>query len=53
MDSYSSGYSGDIPSDQPLYHTYIEDTELGCLRGNGSFMSTEFLVRLHVMTSLH
>ena len=48
-----SCFLGDIPTDQPFYHTYIEDTELGCLRGNGSFTSTEFLARLHVMTSWH
>ena len=37
----------------PLYHTYIVDTELGCLVGNGGLASTEFLARLHAMTSWH
>ena len=35
------------------YHTYIVDTELGCLVGNGSLASTEFLARLHAMASWH
>ena len=39
--------------DEPLYHTYDVDTELGCLIGNGSLMSTRFLVHLHTMTSCH
>ena len=29
------------------------DTELGCLVGNGGLASTEFLARLHAMTSWH
>ena len=37
----------------PLYHTYIVDTELGCLIGNGSMASTEFLARQHAMTNWH
>ncbi|KAF8545896.1 hypothetical protein OG21DRAFT_1528184, partial [Imleria badia] len=37
----------------PLYYTYNVDTELGCLIGNGSLTSTEFLARLHAMTSYH
>ena len=39
--------------DEPLYHTYDVDTELGCLRGNGSLASTRFLAHLHAMTSFH
>ena len=42
-----------IQSDDPLYHTYDVDTELGCLIGNGSLMSTRFLAYLHAMTSCH
>ena len=38
---------------QPLYHTYVMDTELNCLSGNGSLMSTEFLAYLHAITSCH
>ena len=46
--------SSDVPPDTgPLYHTYIVDTELGCLVGNGGLASTEFLARLHAMTSWH
>ena len=41
------------PRDGSLYHTYIVDTELGCLVGNSSLASTEFLARLHAMTSWH
>ena len=39
--------------DEPLYHTYDVDTELGCLIGNGSLTSTRFLAYLHAMTSCH
>jgi hypothetical protein len=39
--------------DEPLYYTYDVDTELGCLRGNGSLTSTRFLAYLHTMTSCH
>ena len=46
--------SSDAPPDAgPLYHAYIVDTELGCLVGNGGLASTEFLARLHAMTSWH
>ncbi|KAN0084602.1 hypothetical protein V8E55_008106, partial [Tylopilus felleus] len=41
------------PDAEPLYHTYIVDTKLGCLVGNGGLASTEFLARLHAMTSWH
>ena len=41
------------PRDGSLYHTYIVDTELGCLVGNGRLPSTEFLAGLHAMTSWH
>ena len=38
----------------PLYHsTYFVDTDLGCLRGDGSVASTEFLAELHDRTSFH
>ena len=40
-------------SNEPLYHTYDVDTELGCLIGNGSSMSTRYLASLHAMTSRH
>ena len=39
--------------DEPLYHTYDVDTDLGCLIGNGSLISTQCLAYLHVMTSCH
>ena len=39
--------------DGPLYHAYDVDTELGCLIGNGSLMSTRYLAYLHTMTSYH
>ncbi|KAF8554924.1 hypothetical protein OG21DRAFT_1484286 [Imleria badia] len=39
--------------DEPLYHTYNVDTELGCLIGNGSLTSMQFLASLHAMTSCH
>jgi hypothetical protein len=39
--------------DEPLYYTYDVDTELGCLRGNGSLTSTRFLAYLHATTSCH
>ena len=42
-----------IQPDEPLYHTYDVDTELGCLIGNGSLTSTRFLAYLHTMTSCH
>ncbi|KAF8121894.1 hypothetical protein EV363DRAFT_1559057 [Boletus edulis] len=38
---------------QPLYHAYDVDTELGCLVGNGSLKSMLFLASLHAMTSYH
>ena len=37
-------------SDEPLYHVYDVDTELGCLVGNGSLASTYFLGHLHART---
>ncbi|KAF8551419.1 hypothetical protein OG21DRAFT_1487022 [Imleria badia] len=40
-------------TDEPLYHTYEVDTELGCLIGNGSLTSMRFLAYLHAMTSCH
>ena len=50
----SPNSSSDAPPDAgPLYHTYLVDTELGCLAGNGGLASTEFLARLHAMTSWH
>ena len=39
--------------DEPLYHAYDVDTELGCLIGNGSPMSTRYLAYLHADTSCH
>jgi hypothetical protein len=39
--------------DEPLYHTYDVDTELGCLIGNGTLMNTRYLAYLHAMTSCH
>ena len=38
-------------ADGALYHTYNVDTELGCLIGNGSLESTQYLAYLHIMTS--
>ncbi|KAF8545604.1 hypothetical protein OG21DRAFT_209538, partial [Imleria badia] len=38
---------------KPVYHTYNVDAELGCLIGNGSLTSTEFLAYLHAVTSYH
>ena len=40
-------------SNEPLYHTYNVDTELGCLIGSGSLTSTRLLAYLHAMTSYH
>ncbi|KAF8555664.1 hypothetical protein OG21DRAFT_1496140 [Imleria badia] len=40
-------------SNEPLYHTYDVDTELGCLIGNGSLTSTRLLAYLHAMTNCH
>jgi hypothetical protein len=39
--------------DEPLYHTYDVDTELGCLIGNGSPTGTRLLAYLHAVTSWH
>ena len=39
--------------DEPLYHAYDVDTELGCLIGNGSPMSMRHLAYLHADTSCH
>ena len=39
--------------DEPLYHTYNVDTELGCLIGNGSLESPRLLAYVHAMTSCH
>ena len=44
---------GRIEPDDPSYHTYDVDTELGCLIGNGSLMSMLYLAYLHAMTSSH
>ena len=38
---------------EPLYHAYDVDTELGCLIGNDSPMSTRYLAYLHADTSCH
>ncbi|KAF8551736.1 hypothetical protein OG21DRAFT_1498931 [Imleria badia] len=48
-------YIGSFPleSDEPSYHTYDVDTELGSLIGNGSLKSTRLLAYLHAMTSCH
>ena len=48
-----NGHSDPPAPDGPLYHIYTVDTELGCLMGNGSLASTEFLARLYAMTSCH
>jgi hypothetical protein len=40
-------------SDEPLYHTYNVDDELGCLTGNGSLTSIRLLAYLHAMTSCY
>ena len=48
-----NSYSDPPPDAGLLYHTYIVDTELGCLVWNGGLASTEFLARLHAMTSWH
>ena len=42
-----------LATDERSYHTYFVDTDLGCLRGNGSVASTEFLAWQHGRTSLH
>ena len=39
--------------DEPLYHTYDVDTDLGCLIGNGSLTSMRCLAYLHAMTSCY
>ena len=39
--------------DGPLYYTYDVDTELGCLIGNGSANSMQFLAYVHAMTGCH
>ncbi|KAG6379651.1 hypothetical protein JVT61DRAFT_10170 [Boletus reticuloceps] len=38
---------------EPLYHAYNVDTDLGCLIGNGSLKSMLFLASLHAMTNYH
>jgi hypothetical protein len=40
-------------SDEPLYHTYNVDNELGCLIGDGSLRSIRLLAYVHAMTSCH
>ena len=40
-------------SDEPLYHAYNVDNELGSLIGNGSLTNTRLLAYLHAMTSCH
>ena len=40
-------------SDEPLYHTYNVDDDLGCLVGNGSLTSTRLIAYVHAMTSCH
>ena len=47
------GYTAWLKSDEPLYHTYDVDTELGCLIGNGSLKSTRLLAYVHATTSCH
>ena len=37
----------------PLLYTYDVDTEMGCLIGNGTVTSTQFLAYLHAATSCH
>ena len=44
---------GELSPDEPLYHTYDVNAELGCLIGNGSPKSVQFLACLHAMTSCH
>ena len=44
---------GKLSPDEPLYHSYDVDTELGCLIGNGSLTSTRFLACVHAVTSCH
>jgi hypothetical protein len=48
MDKYS--FTG---PEEPLYHMYDVDTELGCLIGNGSLTSTRLLAYVHAVTSWH
>ena len=48
--SFPTTFSG---LDEPLYHAYDVDTELGCLIGNGSPMSMRYLAYLHADTSCH
>ena len=38
---------------EPLFHTYDVDTELGCLTGDGSMTSTRFLAYLHATTTCY
>ncbi|KAF8546830.1 hypothetical protein OG21DRAFT_1450846 [Imleria badia] len=44
-------YSPVVKCNGPLYHTYDVDAELGCLIGNGSLMSTQYLAHMHAITS--
>ncbi|KAF8548129.1 hypothetical protein OG21DRAFT_1599535 [Imleria badia] len=39
--------------DEPSYHTYNVDTEIGCLIANGGLTSVKYLAHLHAMTSYH
>ena len=48
-----AGHSSVDCLDEPLYHAYDVDTELGCLIGNGSPMSMRYLAYLHADTSCH
>ena len=48
-----AGYPSVDYLDEPLYHAYDVDTELGCLIGNGSPMSMRYLAYLHADTSCH
>jgi hypothetical protein len=38
-------------NEEPLYHTYDVDTDLGCLIGNGTLTSTRLLAYVHAVTS--
>ena len=46
-----SRYSDEF--DEPPYHVYDVDAELGCLTGNGTLTSIRHLAYLHAITSCH
>ena len=52
-DGHQVRVNASVARDEPSYHIYDLDTELGCLVGNGSLISTRFLAYLHAATNYH